>query len=213
MSESTIMTSSGAHDLLRLTDRVGPVILYVAAAVVGALSLILGAWQVISILSKSTTDVSIPTESGWGFATVGSFKVESGSWSQVQLTLSGLTSDTIGLLAAGAGLAAVTIAAVSAGVVALTLALRNNNPFRKSLSVVAIATGATLTVGSFLSQLLHGLGTADAARQLNTAFHTNQYLEQINWDPVPWAVGIVVMALAWVFSRGALLQRETDGLI
>ena len=176
--------------------------------------LLVGAAQVIRMLASpgaSTitllTSSEIPSPSHDGAP-----QLVHGVFTTADVVASGLSGGTRALLATGTGLGFLTTAVVLGGVAYLIAALSRGKPFARPLPVLALIAGATLAIGTLLAQGLTVLGQMSAADELNPV-SDDVFIVGGDFNPTLIFVGIVVMALAFVFRAGARLQRDTEGLV
>jgi hypothetical protein len=208
------MTSPVAKGDLTRTDGIALSILAGLIFAGASVYLLVGAAQVIRMLASpdaSTiallTSSEIPASSNDGQP-----QLVQGSFTTADVVARGLTGGTQALLATGTGLGFLTSAAVLGGVAYLIATIARGKPFARPLPVLALIAGATLAIGSLLAQGLTVLGQMSAADELNPVAG-DVFVVGGDFNPSLIFVGIVVMALAFVFRAGRRLQRDTEGLV
>jgi hypothetical protein len=133
-------------------------------------------------------------------------------FASADLVVSGLSGGTRALLATGTGLGVLTSVVVLSGVAYLIASVARGKPFARPLPRLALIAGGTLAIGTLLAQGLTVLGQMFAATELNP-IADDVFVVGGEFDWTLIFVGIVVMALAFVFRAGARLQRDTEGLV
>lgn len=191
----------------------GVVGLFAAAAAVIGLTLAMPAirriGEIVSDRSpvRLLTSEPVPTGSESGGATLISAHFDSAS-----VVASGLSDGARTLLAVGAGVGALTLAATAGAVMYFLLLLLWKRPFHRSLVVATQLAGAALLIGGIVSAGVSGLGTMMAATELNPVAG-DVFDVAAAFDPAVFFAGIGVLALSFVFDRGARMQRDTEGLV
>ena len=176
--------------------------------------LLFGAAQVVRLIAApgktplqllTSVELSVPEQEGQP-------QLGRGAYTTADAVASGLSDGTRALLATGAGLGVLTSAVVLGGVAYLIASIARGKPFASPLPVLALIAGATLAIGTLLAQGLTVLGQMFAADELNPVVD-DVFIVGGEFDPTLIFVGIVVMALAFVFRAGTRLQRDTEGLV
>lgn len=86
------------------------------------------------------------------------------------------------------------------------------DPFHQGMHTATLVAGGSLAVGGLLHQGLYGFATINAASALADSIHGEVGIG-FPFDPMLPIIGLVVVALAYVFRIGERLQRDTEGLI
>ncbi|MCR2808128.1 MULTISPECIES: hypothetical protein [unclassified Microbacterium] len=191
----------------------GTLALFVAAAAVIGLLLLLPPLRQIAHMAGGRTPVGLLTDAEVPHVgSAGGAGIESATFESAWVIATGLSDSTRGLVAAGVGFGALT-AAITAGAVAyFFLLLLWKRPFHRSLVVATQIAGSALLLGSLLSGGLGGLGRMMAASELNP-IAGDVFLVAFSFEPGVLLAGVAVLALSFVFGRGQRLQRDTEGLI
>jgi hypothetical protein len=208
------MTSPIAKGEMTRAD--GVTLSVLAGLIFGAAAayLLFGATHVVRMIAASgSTSINLLTSSEVPApAHDGQPQLVQGSFTTADVVATGLSDGTRALLAAGTGLGVLTSVVVLGGVAYLIATLSRGRPFARPLPVLALIAGATLAIGSLLAQGLTVLGQMSAADELNPVAD-DVFVVGGDFNPTLIFVGIVVMALAFVFRAGARLQRDTEGLV
>jgi hypothetical protein len=176
--------------------------------------LLFGATQVVRMIaSPQGTSLELLTSAGVpASAQDGQPALVDGTFTTADVVASGLSGGTRALLLTGAGLGVLTSVVVLGGVAYLIASIARGKPFARPLPVLALIAGATLAIGTLLAQALTVLGQMFAADELNPVAD-DVFVVGGEFNPTLIFVGIVVMALAFVFRAGTRLQRDTEGLV
>jgi hypothetical protein len=208
------MTSPVARGDMTRAD--GITLSVLAGLIFGAAAgyLLVGATQVVRMIAApdetpiellTSSDVPAPAHEGQP-------QLEKATYTTADVVASGLSGGTRALLAAGAGLGVLTAVVVLGGIAYLIATLSRGKPFARALPVLALIAGTTLAFGSLLSQGLTVLGQMSAADELNPVAD-DVFIVSGDFNLTLIFVGIVIMALAFVFRAGSRLQRDTEGLV
>ncbi|MDN3497098.1 hypothetical protein QL996_14240 [Planococcus sp. APC 4015] len=192
----------------------GILILFVAAATVIGLALLLPPVRQLVLIASGETPVSLLTSAELPHAGVSDAgaAITSGTFEMSRVVATGLGDGARWLIALGVAFGALT-AAVTAGAVAyFLLLLLWKRPFHRSLIVATQIAGGALLIGSILSAGLGGLGRMMAASELNP-IADDVFVVGFTFDPNVLLAGLAVLALSFVFDRGTKLQRDTTGLV
>ncbi|WP_156459369.1 hypothetical protein [Microbacterium sp. Leaf436] len=191
----------------------GIVWLFVAAGAVMGLTLALpGVRAAIGIATGDggfslLTDAEVEHSAAAGGAGIASARYES-AWVVATVLSTGART----LLVLGASFGALTVLITVGAVVLFFLLLLWRRPFHRALVLATQVAGCALLVGGILSAGLSGLGRMMAADELNPAAG-EVFVVGTSFDLVWALVGLGVLALSLVFSRGIRLQRDTEGLV
>jgi hypothetical protein len=197
-------------------DRIILTVVAVAAAAIGAVTLIAGALRIrlyVAATVEGGSPVSLLANAPVpGVPTDADTRIVFGAYPTADLRVTGLSQTTRLLLAIGEGVGVLVAAIVSAVIAWALIAISRGRPFARPLWKLSVIAGATLSIGSLLGQGLAGFGSMNAAVELN-AVSDELFGVGFALDLAPIAIGFVIMALAFVFRAGAHLQRETEGLV
>lgn len=187
--------------------------LFVAAAAVVGILLLLPPIRQIAQIAAGTTPVGLLTDAEVPHsASAAGAGIESATFETAWVLATGLGDATRGLVAAGIGFGALTAATTAGAIVYFFLLLMWKRPFHRSLLVATQIAGGALLVGSVLSGGLGGLGRMMAASELNP-ISGDVFLVGFSFEPGVLLAGVAVLALSFVFDRGQRLQRDTEGLV
>ena len=124
-----------------------------------------------------------------------------------------LSGGALALLLIERALSGLVAAVVGASIGYTLLRIARGEAFHRSLFAVAIAVGATLSIGMMLATGLGGLGRMMAADELNTLLGEERFVPGFLADPTVVLIGFAVLGLAYVFRIGERLQHDTKGLV
>lgn len=183
-----------------------------AAAVIGLSLAAPAVRQVITIAGGEVpmsmlTSAEVPVSTSDGGAGLASATFQS-AW----VVATGLSGTARTLLAAGVVTSAITTLLTTGAIVMFLLLLLWRRPFHRALIVATQVAGSALLIGSVLSVGLGGLGRMMAADELNPVAD-DVFMVGFAFDPTFVLAGIGVLSLSLVFSYGAKLQRDTEGLV
>ena len=192
----------------------GILLLFVAAAAVIGLLLLLPPFRQIVQLVSGEASLSLLTAAGIPHtAAPGSGPaIVSGTFESSWVIASGLSAGASWLLGLGIAFGGLTAAVTAGAVVYFLLLLMWKRPFHRSLIVATQIAGSALLVGSLLSGGLGGLGRMMTATELNPSAD-DVFIVGFAFDPAVLLAGVAVLALSFVFSYGTKLTRDTEGLV
>lgn len=154
------------------------------------------------------TDAPLPHEEPLS----GRAGIAQGTFEQAQVVATGLSDGARALLGWGVLVGALTMLLTVGAVVLFVLLLMWRRPFHRALVVATQVAGSALLIGSIVSVGLGGLGRMMAATELNPVAD-DVFIVGFSFDLAPVFAGLAVLALSFVFSYGARLQRDTEGLV
>ncbi|WBU37566.1 hypothetical protein [Homoserinibacter sp. YIM 151385] len=191
-------------------DRLVLRILAVLAAVTGAFAAGFGVAHSVALLDGSArvellAEGDLPGADDRADAAVETASVSAAALADGDRAL--LVTGTLIEVAAGA--------VITFAVLVLLVRLAGGQPFHRSLFRSGVAAGFAMLVGGMLGTGIRGLGQMSAAQALNggVAGGAGPFQVAFAFEPGPWWLAFVVLALAMVFRIGARLQRETEGLV
>jgi hypothetical protein len=192
----------------------GILILFMAAASVIGLALLLPAVRQLVLIANDETSVSLLTSAELPHAgtTDAGAAISTAIFQSSWVVATGLSDAARWLLGLGVLFGALTAAATVAAVVFFLLMLMWRRPFHRALITATQIAGCALLLGSILSAGLGGLGRMMAADELNP-IADDVFVVGFSFDPSVLLAGIGVLALSIVFSYGVKLQRDTKGLV
>ncbi|MET0296513.1 MAG: hypothetical protein ABW024_03865 [Microbacterium sp.] len=192
----------------------GILILFMAAAAVVGLALLLPPVRQIALLASDEASVSLLTSADLPHsgATDAGAALASATFESSWVVATGLSGGARWLLGLGTAFGALTAAATVGAVVYFLLLLMWKRPFHRSLIVATQIAGAALLIGSMLSAGLGGLGRMITATELNP-IADDVFIVGFSFEPGVLLAGVAVLALSFVFERGTRLQRDTAGLV
>lgn len=192
----------------------GILILFMAAAAVVGLAFRLPPLRGLADLATGDTTLSLLAQADLPHSgsTDAGASIATATYETAWVTASGLSDGARWMIGLEIGFGAVTAAATVGAVVYFLLLLMWKRPFHRSLVVATQIAGCALLIGGILSGGLGGLGRMMTATELNP-LADDVFIVGFTFDPGVLFAGIAVLALSFVFSYGAKLQRDTEGLV
>jgi len=192
----------------------GILILFMAAAAVVGLALLLPPMRQIALLASGEASLSMLTSAELPHSrmTNAGAALSAATFESSWVVAAGLSGGARWLLGLGMAFGALTAAATAGAVFYFVLLILWKRPFHRSLIVATQIAGSALLIGSIMSAGLGGLGRMMAATELNP-IADDVFVVGFSFDPNVLLAGIAVLALSFVFERGTRLQRDTEGLV
>jgi hypothetical protein len=198
-------------------DRVGIWIVLSGTAVYAAAVLTAGIVRIVTGFASGTYYLSLPVddEPVPDAASAGSATLIDGHYETAFAAVTDLSAGTSALLGAGVVLSVVTEVGVALSFLYLAWRLLRAKPFIPSLSIAFSVAGATLALGSLISQFLTGFGSWQVVTELGsgTASSGGFWPLEMRLDPAPIGFGFGLLIVASAFYYGERLTRETEGLV
>jgi hypothetical protein len=188
--------------------------------------------------SNSTVQVAMPVETFWPQLPKGtqldgvSAHVVGGGFSTATVDLTGLDVAARVWLALDSVLQAATGVVIAIAIVLLCTSILRNNPFQRAVQRSIVMSAITVIIGGLAWQISGAIGGGLASEQTlrSTGFSIPNDVVTINdlthiigipgpsaWGTSvnlwPVGVGLALLAIAAVFRRGILLQKDTEGLV
>ncbi len=197
-----------------LTHRADRATVRVISVLAGAVALALAVGSVAAAISfawaPSVTTTLLATAPAAATA-----PVQTAAFDSVTLTTGTLSPGARAATAAGHLAVALTAVLVGGALAWLLLAVSAGRPLPRGLSRMLLVAGFALTLGPLLGAGLLGLGSMQAAAELNPSVGG---ILLVGFELSAWGVaipvtGFGVLALAFVFTHLRTLQRDTEGLV
>lgn len=188
----------------------------VLALAYAAVALGVGVVDLVARLGASTTTVELLTADGAAGvpgvegAGGGGAVVEAARFPTAVVSVAGLGSGTVLVLALAHLLGALTHVAVALCAAMLGRALLVGRPFRRAATWSVAGAALALLVGGAASQAVGAAGAFSVVDQLG---RLDVFPVAATFSPTPWLVGLGLALVAAAFEVGERLQRDTDGLV
>jgi MFS family permease len=187
-------------------DRIGVLAILIIGAFAGGFIAATGLLQtVFGLIDPSTHLISLLAE-----VPVGSEGVDATAESIV-VTAQHVSAGVAWALATAQVISAITIGIVTVSAAAVLWRVAQRRPFHRSVRIAAMVAGIAITFGGMLSQGIGGIATMAAAGELSDRI--DGVFIGFAFDPLSIIVGLAILALAFIFSAGERLQRDSEGLV
>ncbi|WGD37626.1 hypothetical protein [Lysinibacter sp. HNR] len=188
-------------------------LVFIAAIITGTSALILTVVSIAIQLSSGQYSVTLNAETPVPDS-FGTALINTGTFTSANLLVSDITPAAVTFLIAGRLISLLTTLTIAVSVTLLSWGNLRGHPFRPPITRSFIILGATLMIGSLLSQALNGFGGWFVAEQLNGTRNVDYYWPfSFNITTTPIIAGVIVLVIALTFETGERIQRDTEGLI
>jgi len=201
------------------------------AAIVAAFSLLFGVGAVLIALTADSVQFTIPVNEYWpqlpdGVTVTTSAHLESGGFTTADVWVTGASPAARVFWALGQGIGYLVPTAVAALIAITCFQLLRGVPFARIVVRAALITAVVVLVGGVAADVLSQIGGSIVSHELLSVTAATGLTEQQDLDSLlpqpmtsvtiplwPIGVGLGFAALAAVLKYGAVLQRDTEGLV
>lgn len=200
------MTATTTPKDMDSADRVGVIVILIIGAFLGGFIAATGLIQaVFGLIDPSRHLVAlladIPLEASGVAARA----------ERVIVTAEQLPAGVAWALAGAQAISALIVGVVTVAAASVLWRVAQRRPFHRSVRLAAVVAGTTIALGSLIAQGLGGIATMAAADAL--ADDLEGLYVGFEFEPLSVIIGLAILALAYIFSAGERLQRDTEGLV